>query len=120
MPSTRSRSETRNRLPVRHEYRKTALASHLGEKSAIEDRETQPEARLQLIRPLPKHRGRCRYDDEIDPPTQQQLAQNQAGFNRFAETDIIGDQQIDAGQQQRFAQRFELISVEPDTGAEGA
>src|SRR5262245_38247806 len=71
--------------PVRNEesaagspriHRKATLASHFREKSAVEDRETQPKARLKLFRPLPQHRGWCGYDDEIDPSTQQQLAKD--------------------------------------------
>jgi hypothetical protein len=83
-------------------HRKTAFPPHLGEKRTIEDRETQPEASLQLIRPLPQHRGRRCYDDEIDPSPQQQLTQDQAGLDRFTEADIIGDQQINPRQQKRL------------------
>jgi hypothetical protein len=67
---------------------------------------------------LPKHRRRRRNDDKVDPAPQQQFAQDEAGFVRFAEADIIGDQEIDPRQYERFAQRFELISVEPDAGPE--
>jgi hypothetical protein len=37
----------------------------------------------------------------------------------LAETNVIGDQQIDARQQERFAQRFELLGVAANAGSEG-
>ena len=89
-----------------------------GNKGAVDDREPQPEPRLKFIRPLPKHRGRRRNDDKVDPTPQQQFAQDEAGFDRLAEADIIGDQQIDPRKYERFAQRFELIRVEADARPE--
>ena len=78
----------------------------------------QPEARLQLVGPLPEHRRRCRDDDEIDALAQQELAQDQPALDRLAEPDIVGDQQVDARQLQRLAQRLELIVLEADAGPE--
>jgi hypothetical protein len=56
-----------------------------GNKGAVDDREPQPEPRLKFIRPLPKHRGRRRNDDKVDPMPQQQFAQDEAGFDRFCQ-----------------------------------
>ena len=46
---------------------------------------------------------------------QQQLAFNQPGFDRLAQPDIIGDEQIDAGQEQGLTQRLKLVGIELDT-----
>jgi len=62
---------------------------------------------------LPPYRG-----DKVDATPQQQFAQDEAGFDCFAEADIIGDQQIDPRKYERFAQRFELIRVEADARPE--
>ena len=78
----------------------------------------QPEARLQLVGPLPEHRRRCRDDDEIDALAQQELAQDQPALDRLAEPDIVGDQEVDAPQLQCLAQRLELIVFEADAGPE--
>ena len=43
--------------------------------------------------------------------------ENEPGLDRLSESDIVGDQQIDAGQPERLAQRQELIGIEPDAGA---
>ena len=98
--------------------REAALAAHCPDKGTVDNREAQPEPRLKLIRPLPEHRGRRGNDDKVDPTPQQQFAQDEAGFDCFAEADIIGDQQIDPRKYERFAQRFELIRVEADARPE--
>jgi hypothetical protein len=98
--------------------RESALPPYRGDTGAVDDCEPQPEPRLKLIRPLPEHRGRRGNDDKVDPTPQQQFAQDEAGFDRFAEADIIGDQQIDPRKYERFAQRFELIRVEADARPE--
>src|SRR5690606_11485935 len=46
-----------------------------------------------------------------------QFAGDQTRLDRFAQANVMSDEQVDPRQQQRFAQRFELISVQPDAGA---
>ena len=111
----------RNQKPARGQPwidREAALPPHRGDKGAVNDLEPRPEPRLMLFRPLPKHRRRRRNDNKVDATPQQQFAQDEAGFDCFAEADIIGDQQIDPRQYQRFAERLELIRVKADAGAE--
>ncbi len=36
----------------------------------------------------------------------------------FAETHVVGDEEVHAGQAQRFLERLELISVDANTGPE--
>jgi hypothetical protein len=43
-------------------------------------------------------------NDEINSPSQQKLARDQAGFDCFAKADIIRDQKIYAGQPQCLRQ----------------
>ena len=95
-----------------------ALAAKVGEVVPVDDRERQPEFGLQLVLPLPHHAGRGRHDDEVDPPAQQQFAQDKARFDRFAQPDIIGDQQIDPGKPQRLAQREKLVGIQANARAE--
>ena len=95
------------------------LATHRGDELAIDDLEGETELRAQLVLPLQGHRRRRGNQGEVDASAQQQLAQDQAGLDRFAEADIVGDQQIDPRQLERLAERKELIGVEPDTGAKG-
>jgi len=92
--------------------------TQLHEALPIDDREGQPELGLELVLPLQRHRWRRRNDREVDTAPQQQLAQDQSGFDRLAEADIVGDQQVDARQPERLAQRQQLIGFEPDAGAE--
>jgi hypothetical protein len=44
---------------------------------------------------------------------------DEAGFDRLAEADVVGDEEIHAGEQQGLPQRFELVGIEPDAGPEG-
>ena len=39
-------------------------------------------------------------------------------LDRFAEPEIVDDQQVDARETKRFTQRKHLLSIEPDAGAE--
>ena len=61
-------------------------------------------ADLELVLPLHRHGRRRRHHDEVDAPSQQHLAHDEAGLNRFPETDVVGDQQVDAGQPKRLAE----------------
>ncbi len=66
---------------------------------------SRPNFCAQLVLPLQQHRGRSRDDDHLDAATQHQLLNDETGFHRLAEADIVGDQQIDAWQLQRLGQR---------------
>ena len=97
---------------------KAAQAPQLVDALAIDNIEGQTELALQLVLPLHRHRGRGGNDDEVDAPAQQQLARDQPGFDRLAETDVVGDQEVDPRKSQGLAQRQQLVGVEPDAGAE--
>ena len=72
----------------------TARPAQLREALTIDDREGQPEFGLELVLPLQRHRRRCRYRREVDAAPQEELAQDQPGFDRFTEADIVGDQEV--------------------------
>jgi hypothetical protein len=63
---------------------------------AIDDRECEPELGLKFILPLARHRWRRAHNDEIDAASEDELAQDQTGFDGLASADIVRDQQIDA------------------------
>lgn len=95
-----------------------AQAAHFGEPVAVDDRERKAEFGFQFVLPLHRH-GRWGGDHrEVNPPTQQQLAQDQPGLDRLAEAHIVGDEQIHARQAERLAQRQELVGIEADATAE--
>ena len=97
---------------------KAAQAPQLADALAIDDVEGEAELALKLVLPLHRHGGRRGDDDEIDAPAQQQLARDEAGLDRLAEADVVGDQEVDARKPQRLAQRQELVGVKPDAGTE--
>ena len=95
-----------------------ALAAHAADEVAVEHREGEAEARLQLVLPLQDDRRRARDDDAADLLAQEQLADDQPRLDGLAEADVVGDEEVDAGQQQRLAQRLELVGHHLDAGAE--
>ena len=81
---------------------------------AVDDGEVEAEFLRQLVLPLQQHRGRRRDDDHLNAAAQEQLSNDQTGFHRLAEADVVGDQQIDAWQVQRLGQGKKLVGVQPD------
>ena len=94
-----------------------AFAADVLQELAVEGDGAQPEAGLELLGPLPEHRGRDGSDDEIDAAAEQQLAQDQTGLDGFAEADIVGDHQIDA-RQQPIRHALGALLLEQDRAAE--
>ena len=81
---------------------------------AVDDGEVEAEFLRQLVLPLQQHRGRRRDDDHLNAAAQEQLSNDETGFHRLAEANIVGDQQIDARQLQRLGQGKKLVGVQPD------
>jgi hypothetical protein len=90
---------------------KAARPPGVQEVLSVDDCEVEAELLSQLVLPLQQHRSRRRDNDHLDAAAQEQLSNDQTGFHRLAETDIVGDQQIDAWQFQRLGQRKKLIGV---------
>ena len=71
---------------------------------------------IQLILPLQNHRRRRGNDDAPDALPHQELADDQAGFNGLAKANVVRNKQVHPRQQQRLAERLELIGVDLDAG----
>ena len=99
-------------------HAEAALAAHPRQVGAVEDLEHEAEALLELGLPLLEHRRRRRDDDRLGLLAQEQLARDQAGLDRLAEAGVVGDEEVDARQAQRLAQRLHLVGVDLDAGAE--
>ncbi len=69
-------------------------SAQLPQRGGIQDREVQAELGGHLIAPFQGQRG---WADDEDPPgsvPQQHLLDHQAGFDRLAQPDVVGDQQV--------------------------
>ena len=95
-----------------------ALAAHPRQVGAVEDLEHEAEALLELGLPLLEDRGRRRDDDGLGLLAQQQLARDEPGLDGLAEAGVVGDEEVDARQPERLAQRLHLVGVDLDAGAE--
>ena len=95
-----------------------AFPTHSGEIRAVENLEDEAEAILQLPLPLFQHRRRCRDDDGVRLPAKEQLAGDEARFDGLAEPGVVGDEEVDARQPERLAQRLHLVGVDADSGPE--
>ena len=78
------------------------LASCKVRPMAIHHFEPQRELLPQLVTPLPAERSRGEHQDAPDPPPDQQLGQNQTGFDGLAEPHVVGEQQVDARHAKRL------------------
>ena len=99
-------------------HAEAALAAHPRQVGAVEDLEHQAEALLELGLPLLEDRGRRGDDDGLRLLAQEQLARDQARLDRLAEAGVVGDEEVDARQPERLAQRLHLVGVDLDAGAE--
>ena len=99
-------------------HAEAALAPHRGDVGAVEDLEHEAEPLVELGLPLLEHRRRRRDDDRLRLLAQQQLAGDEPGLDRLAEARVVGDEEVDARQAQRLAQRLHLVGVDLDAGAE--
>ena len=98
---------------------KAPFAAYARQVGAIKDLKQEPEARFELGLPLFQNRGRRRDHDGLDLLAQQQLAGDEAGLDRFSEPRIIRDEQVDPRETECLPQRFHLVGVNLDAGAEG-
>jgi hypothetical protein len=73
-----------------------ARAACLQEVLAVDDGEVEAELLGQLVLPLQQHRGGRRNDDYLDAAPEQHLPHDEAGLDRLAKANVVGDQQVDA------------------------
>lgn len=85
----------------------------------VEDGEAETKSLSKLVAPLQNDgRGRCN-DDALHALAQQQFLQYEASFDGLAKAHVIGDEEVHAGQGESFAERFELVALGHDSGAQG-
>jgi hypothetical protein len=86
-------------------------AAKLEGRVGVDDLEIEVEFAPKLVLPLPLEHGRAEDKDAPDAPAQQQFFENQAGLDRFAEADPIGQEQADTGHGQGLQHRLKLVGV---------
>src|ERR1017187_474039 len=79
--------------------------------------EAQAEASLHLALPLGDEGGRACDDGALHLLAHDHFAEDEAGFNRFAESDVVGDKEIDARHLEGLLQRLQLVGHDLDAGA---
>src|SRR5262245_33406601 len=81
--------------------RTVAALSSTGEHPvSIEYHARQPEPLLELVAPLQNHRRRTRDDRSAHLLPYQKLSKDQPRLDRLAESDVVGDEQVDARKEQ--------------------
>ena len=73
--------------------------------------EGQAEAALHFALPLQHHRRRCHHHHPLRLLAQQQLAHDQSGLDRFAEANVVGDEQSHPRHPQGLTQRLQLVGL---------
>ena len=96
-----------------------ALLADAFHRLPIECLEEQAEPSLELLAPLRHHRWRTDHDDVLHASAEEQFAGDEAGLDRLAEADVVGDEEVDAWEQEGLAERLKLVGIEPDAGTEG-
>ena len=99
---------------------KAAFAANLGHVLPVQDFKPKPKPPFQLLLPLLKHGRWAGHDDFSNFLAEQQLAGNESGLNGLAESDVVGDKEVYAGQPQCFAKRFKLVVLNADTCSKGS
>src|ERR1035441_3247816 len=97
--------------------RVTALAAAFEKIVPVENYEAQAEAILHFALPLSEQRCRARDDDALHLLAHDHFAENEAGFNRFAESNVVGYKEVDARHLEGLFQRLQLVGHDLDTGA---
>ncbi len=95
-----------------------ALAAHTLNVILVQDFKPQAEAGIEFVAPLEQHGRRAGHDDFSNLLAEKKFAGDEAGFDGFAQPDIVGDEQVHARQPQRLAKRLQLVGVEADAGPE--
>jgi hypothetical protein len=96
-----------------------ALPPAVGDEGPIEHREGEAKAGVELVAPLEDHGGRARHHDLADLLAHQELAQDEARLDRLADADLVGDEQVHPGEEERLPEGLELVGLRLDAGAIG-
>ena len=104
---TITRGYSRNGLACRPWVRRTSAISSL-----LTMVKSQAELLAHLVLPLQRQAGRAHDDRGAGSMPQQQLLEDQAGFDGLAQTDVVGQQQVGARAGQGATQRLELVGLD--------
>ena len=89
-------------------------AAKLEGRVGVDDLEVEVELAAKLVLPLPLEHGRAEDEDAPDAPPQEQFFEDQAGLDRLAEADAVGQEQADTGHRQGPQDRLQLVGVDLD------
>jgi len=79
----------------------------------------EAETLVELGLPLLQDRRRRRDHDGLGLLAKKKLACNEAGLDRLSKAGVIGNEEIDARQAKRLAQRLHLVGINLYSGPEG-
>jgi hypothetical protein len=85
---------------------------------AIDHSEDQAEARFEFILPLGEYGRWASHNDIADLFAKQEFAGDKAGLDGLSQPHIVGDEQVHPWHQERFAEGFDLVMIDPDSSAE--
>jgi len=94
-------------------------APQVAQRGGVEHREVESELLGHLVAPLQRERRGADDEDAPRPVPQQQLLGHQPRLDRLAETHVIGHQEVHPRHRQCTGDRFELVLLDRDAGAEG-
>ncbi len=100
-------------------HAEAALAPHPRQIGPVEQLEHEAKTLLELGLPLLKDRGWRRNHDGLGFFAKEKLAGDETSLDRLAETRVVGNEEVDARQAERLAERFHLVGIDLDSGAEG-
>ena len=93
-------------------HAEAALAPHPRTIGPVEQLENEAKTLLELSLPLLQDRGwRCDHDG-LGFFAKKKLAGDETGLDRLAETRVVGNEEVHAGQMERFAERCHLVGID--------
>src|ERR1039457_3420554 len=96
-------------------HAEAALAPHPRKIGTVEQLEHKAKTFLELVFPLLQNRGwRCDHDG-LGLFAKEKLAGDETCLDRLAETRVVGNEEVDARQAERLAERFHLVGVDLDS-----
>ncbi len=93
-------------------------AAQLLEEGGIDDAELEAELLGHLVSPLDLEGGGADDQDASGPVAEEQLVDDEAGFDGLAEPDVVGDEEVGAGHADRSDDGVELVVLDGDAGPE--
>jgi hypothetical protein len=94
-----------------------ALLAGLGDEVAVVDLEVEAEALVELFLPLEADAGGGDDEDEVDALAEEELLEDEAGLDGLAKADVVGDEEVGAGELEGLHEGRELVGLDVDPGA---